>query len=88
MPGEYVERITVDEAAVIVADIHDNGLARLILGIKIEIELIQRCLRHIKHVHISEPSAASLDHIFPVVLYPVAIKQVFLGGLIHRTNRN
>ena len=60
LPREDVDRVRVDEAAVVVADVDDDAVARVILGVEIDVQLIERGRAHVDHVHVAEPAAARL----------------------------
>ena len=79
LPREHVERVRVDEAAVVVADVDDDAVARDVLGVEIDVELRERAGRHVGHVHVAEPAVAHLGDVVAPLGHPLAIEQPALG---------
>ena len=44
---------------------------RAVLGVEIEVQLVQRAFRHVVHVHVAEPAAADLVDVGAVPLDPL-----------------
>ena len=42
LPREHVERVGVDEAAVVVAQVDDDAVALVVLGVEIDVQLVER----------------------------------------------
>ena len=77
---EHVERVGVDEAAVVVADVDDDAVARDVVGVEIDVELRERSGRHVGHVHVAEPAVARLRHVVaPFGSTHCAVAQPALG---------
>jgi hypothetical protein len=55
---EHIDRVDVDEAAVVVAYVDDHALLRLIVGVEIEVQLREGTGRHVEHVHVTQLAAA------------------------------
>ena len=85
---EHVERIRIDEAAVVVADIHDDAVLRTVVGIQIEIELAQRPFGHVAHVDVSQPPVARLFDVVTIPFDPLAIHQILLGAHADRAHHH
>src|SRR5690606_32327262 len=82
---EYVDRVHVHEAAVVVADVDDDAILRVVLLVEVEDQLIERTLRHRRDVHVTESTAADPLHVRAAALDPVAIDELPLcaGGRGH-----
>ena len=84
LPREHIDRVRIDEPAVVVADVDDHAVARVILGVEIEVELVERRRAHAEHVDVAETAAAHLQHVLAVLLHPLPVQQRLLRRLIRR----
>ena len=87
LPRDHVERVGVDEAAVVVADVDDDAVARDVVGVEIDVELRQRSRRHVGHVDVAEAVVARLRHVGAPVGDPLPVAQPALGGRRDRADR-
>ncbi len=55
---EDVERVRVHETAVVVPHVDDDALSRLVLGVEVDVQLRERGVAHVEHVHVAERAAA------------------------------
>src|SRR4051794_40921189 len=62
-PREYVDRVRIYESAVVISDVDHHAFLAAVLDVEIEVELIQRALPHVLHVHVAEPAVADLVHV-------------------------
>ena len=78
-PREDVDRIRIDEPAVVVANVDHDAVAAAVLRVEIEVELRERARAHVLHVHVAEPPVADLRDVGAPALDPIAVEQTALG---------
>ena len=86
--AEDVERIGVDEPAVVVADVDDDAVPRDVVGVEVDVQLRQRSGRHVGHVDVAEPIAARPRDVGAAFRDPLPIAQAALGYRRDRTHRH
>ena len=84
--GQHVQRVSIDKAAVVVADVDDHALLGAVFGVEVDIELRERLLRHIAHVNVAEPAVADSRDVGAIVFHPFAIN--LFGERAHRPHDN
>src|SRR5678816_3407367 len=57
---ENVDRVNVHEATAVIANVDHDTVFRVVLGIEIDVQLVERVLRHVEHVRVTEPAVAYL----------------------------
>ena len=82
--GEDVDRVAIDESAAVVADVHDDAGAGLVVGIKIGVEAREGGLGHIGEVDVTELSLAGAIDVFAAGIDPGAGGGPALGSTVHR----
>jgi len=65
---------------VIVADVDDHAVVCAVLGVEVEVELLQRVERHVVHVHVAEAAVADAIDVVAVRVDPGAIGEAAAGG--------
>src|SRR5688500_9376404 len=60
---EDIDRVNINEAATVISNIDHNSVLRIVFGIEIDVQLVQRVCAHIKHVRVAESSITYARHV-------------------------